>query len=192
MAGLSHYTTSKASTLKYEPVFLNQFEITITPPAAIPVPAGNPSNGNIMLEQVISINGLGVDKNPGEVTQKYKNAKRYYSGAAPTNTYINLDINFEINLDTNNSMYAFKVLRQWSDLIYNPLTGGMGLKVDYTGTILIKVFDKAGNVFRQITCQDVFPMEPIKPMDLDYTGAGTNIYKIQMKWAVDWWNDIWV
>jgi len=192
MAGLSHYSTSKASTLKYEPIFLNQFEVLITPPAAIPVPAGNPGNGNIMLEQVISLSGLGVDKNPGEVTQKYKNAKRYYSGAAPTNTFIDLEIEFEINLDINNSMYAFKVLRQWSDLIYNPLTGGMGLKKDYTGTIVIKAFNKAGDVFRQITCKDAFPMLAIKEMDLNYINGATNIYKIRMKWAVDYWDDIWV
>ena len=163
----------------------------ITPPAAIPVPVGNPGNGNIMLEQVISVGGFAPDINPEEVTQKYKNAKRYYSGAAPKKTYVNLKINFEINLDSNNSMYVFKVLRQWSDLIYNPLTGGMGLKRDYTGTIIVKVFDKAGDVFRQVTCKDAFPMVAIKPMDLDYTN-GTTVYKIEMEWAVDHWDDIWI
>lgn len=190
MAGLSHYNSSKASVEKYEPIFLNQFEVIITPPAAIPVPAGNPGNGNIMLEQVLSVGGFSPDKNPEEITQQYKNAKRYYSGAAPKETFMNLSINFEVNLDKSNSMYAFKVLRQWADLIYNPLTGGMGLKKDCCGTIIIKVFNKAGEVFRQVTCKDAFLMKSINPMDLDYTGTG--IYKMEMEWAVDHWDDIWL
>lgn len=190
MAGLPHFNSSKASTLMFEPIYNNQFEVVITPPAAIPVPAGNPGNGNILLEQVTNITGFGPDKNPGEVSQKYKNAKRYYSGAAPANTYMDLGIGFEVNLDNNNSMYAFKVLREWSDLIYNPLTGAMGLKVNYTGTIVVKVFNKAGDVFRQVTCKDCFPMKAIDPMPLDYTTTG--LYKINMTWAVDVWDDIWI
>ena len=189
MAGLSHFTSAKASTGKYEPLFNNQFEVLITPPSAIPVPAGNPGNGNILLEQVKSVSGLAPDKNPEEVTQKYKNALRYYAGAVPRETTMDLTIDFEINLDSNNSMYVFKVLRQWADLQYNPLTGGMGLKKDYTGTIVVKMFNKAGEVYRQVTCKDVFLMEPINPMQLDYNSK--NVWTISMKWAVDYWDDIW-
>ena len=190
MAGLSHFNSAKASTEKYEPIFNNQFEVFITPPASIPVAAGNPGNGNIIMEHVISVSGFAPDKNPGEVTQKYKNAKRYYAGAAPQATTMNLGINFEVNLDNNNSMYLFKILRQWSDLIYNPLTGAMGLKKDYTGTILIKIFDKSGKVFRQVTCKDAFLMKEIDPMGLDY--RQTQLYKINVTWAVDVWDDIWI
>ena len=191
MAGLSHFITSKASIQKYEPVFQNQFEVIITPPAAIPVPVGIPGNGNILLEQVISLTGFIPDKNPGEAVQKYKNAKRYYAGALPINgTTMDLGISFEVNLDSSNSMYVFKTLRQWSDLIYNPLTGAMGLKKDYTGTIVIKIFDKEGIVFRQVTCKDAFLMKAIDPMALDY--KSTSLYKINVTWAVDYWDDIWI
>ena len=62
MAGLPHYTSSKASVNKFEPVFLNQFEVIITPPAAVVPPQGNPGNGNILLEQVKSVSGLQVDQ----------------------------------------------------------------------------------------------------------------------------------
>jgi len=111
MAGLPHYTSSKASVNKYEPIFLNQFEVTITPPTAIPVQAGNPGAANILLEQVTRVSGLQVDQNAGEITQQYKFAKRYYSGAAPQRTGLDVDIEFEINLNENNSMYVFKTLR---------------------------------------------------------------------------------
>lgn len=190
MAGLPHYTSSKASVNKFEPVFLNQFEVTLTPPAPVGVAAGNPGNGNILLEQVTRVNGLQVDQNPGEITQQYKFAKRYYSGAAPARTGLDVDIEFEINLDDNNSMFVFKTLRQWSDLIYNPLTGAMGLKKDYTGNILINVFNKAGDVFRKINLRDCFPMTPITEMGLNYTQTG--IYKINVTWAVDYFEDIFI
>lgn len=190
MAGLSHYTTSKASVNKYEPIYLNQFEVTITPPTAVVPPVGNPGSGNIMLEQVTRVSGLQVDQNPGEIYQQYKFAKRYYSGAAPTRTGLDCDIEFEINLDENRSMYVFKVLRQWSDLIYNPLTGAMGLKKDYTGNILINVFNKAGEVFRKINLRDCFPMSPITEMSLNYTQ--TSIYKINITWAVDYFDDVFI
>jgi hypothetical protein len=86
-------------------------------------------------------------------------------------------------------MYTFKTLRQWTDLIYNPLTGAMGIKTDYTGTIIISIFNKNGDVFRRITCRDCFPMKAIDPMELDYVN-GTTLYEITMTWAVDYWDDL--
>jgi hypothetical protein len=190
MAGLPHFTSSKASVNKYEPVFLNQFEVSITPPAAIVPPQGVPGSGNILLEQVTSVSGLAVDQNPGETTQQFKFAKRYYAGAAPANTGLDVDITFEINLDDNNSMYVFKTLRQWSDLIYNPITGAMGLKANYTGNLLINVFNKAGDVHRRINLKDCFPSTAITEMALNYTQA--NIYQITTQWAVDYFDDTFV
>lgn len=190
MAGLPHYTSSKASVNKFEPVFLNQFEVTISTPTAIVPPQGNPGSGNILLEQVTKVSGLQVDQNAGEISQQFKFAKRYYAGAAPTKTGLDVDIEFEVNLDDNNSMYVFKVLRQWSDLIYNPLTGAMGLKKDYTGNILINVFNKSGDIFRKINLRDCFPMSPITEMSLNYTQA--SIYKLNVTWAVDYFEDVFI
>jgi hypothetical protein len=190
MAGLPHYTSSKASVNKFEPVFLNQFEVIISPPAAVVPPQGNPGNGNILLEQVKSVSGLQVDQNPGEITQQFKFAKRYYAGPAPANTGLDLSISFEVNLDDNNSMYVFKILRQWSDLIYNPLTGAMGIKTNYTGNILINVFNKSGDVYRRINLRDCFPMTPIDEMALNYVQG--SIYSLTMQWAVDYFDDTFI
>jgi hypothetical protein len=190
MAGLSHFTSAKASINKFEPVYLNQFEVTITPPTAVVPPQGNPGNGNILLEHVKRISGLQVDQNPGEIAQQFKFAKRYYSGAAPVTTGLDLSIDFEVNLDDNNSMYVFKVLRQWSDLIYNPLTGAMGIKANYTGNILINVFNKEGNVFRRINLRDCFPMSPITDMGLNYSQM--SVYSLSLQWAVDYFEDVFI
>ncbi len=182
MAGLSHYQNSLSSINRFEPVYLNQFEVTIIPPAAV---AGGP----ILLQHVTKLSGLALDKVAGPVTQKYKFAKRNYAGAKPENTYMDVSISLNVNLNDDNSMYVFKTLRQWSDLIYNPLTGAMGLKNDYVGTIVINIFNKAGDVYRRITCRDTFLTKPISPMNLNYTS--TDIYKIDdLVWAVDYCEDL--
>ena len=180
MAGLPHYQNSLFGINKYEPVYLNQFEVLITPPAAV-------LGGPILVEQVTSISGLGVDKTPAATQQKYKFAVRNYAGAKPESTVFDLTVNFTVNLNDANSMYVFKTLRQWTDLIYNPLTGAMGLKRDYTGTIVLSVFNKQGDVFRRITCRDCFPISPIGAMEMDY--SGTELYDISLQWAVDYWDD---
>jgi hypothetical protein len=180
MAGLPHYQNSLFGINKYEPVYLNQFEVLITPPAAV-------LGGPILVEQVTSISGLGVDKTPAATQQKYKFAVRNYAGAKPEQTVFDLTVNFTVNLNDANSMYVFKTLRQWTDLIYNPLTGAMGLKRDYTGTIVLSIFNKQGDVFRRITCRDCFPISPIGAMEMDY--SGTELYDISLQWAVDYWDD---
>jgi len=180
MAGLPHYQNSLFGINNYEPVYLNQFEVQITPPAAV-------LGGSILLQQVTGISGLGVDKTPAPTQQKYKFAVRNYAGAKPDSTVFDLTVNFTVNLNDANSMYVFKTLRQWTDLIYNPLTGAMGVKRDYIGTIVISVFNKQGDVFRRITCRDCFPIKPIDAMELDY--AGTDLYDISLTWAVDYWDD---
>ena len=182
MAGLSHFQNSLSAINKFEPVYLNQFEVTIIPPAAV-------AGGEILLQHVTKVSGLSLDKNPGVTSQKYKFAKRNYAGAKPENTFMDVSLSFTVNLNDANSMYVFKTLRQWSDLIYNPLTSAMGIKSDYTGTIVISIFNKQGDVFRRITCKDCFPTKPISPMNLNYTS--TDLYKIDdMTWAVDYWEDL--
>ena len=83
MAGLPHFQNSLYSINKYEPVYLNQFEVTVIPPPAV-------AGGQILLEQIVNVTGLNVDKNPGFVFQKYKFAKRNYAGAKPDTTGLTL------------------------------------------------------------------------------------------------------
>jgi len=190
MAGLPHYTTSKASINKLEPIYMNLWEVNILLPTGVTAPQGVPSSGNILLEQVKSVQGLEPDINPGEVTQQFKNAKRYYAGAAPSKTGFDLRITFEVNLNENNSMYVFKCFRQWADLIYNPLTGAQGLKRDLTGIIIVSMFNKAGDVYRKVTCKDVFISAPLTSMELNYTGS--NLYDLSASFAVDNFEDIFI
>jgi len=180
MAGLPHYQNSLFGINKYEPVYLNQFEVLITPPGPV-------LGGQILVQQVTNLTGLEVDKTPAPIQQRYKFAVRNYAGAKPDQTYFDLVLSFTVNLNDANSMYVFKTLRQWTDLIYNPLTGAMGVKTDYTGTIVISIFNKQGDVFRRITCKDCFPTTPLSVMELAYDSE--TIYEVSMTWAVDYWDD---
>ena len=180
MAGLPHYQNSLFGINKYEPVYLNQFEVLITPPGPV-------LGGQILVQQVTNLSGLEADKTPAPIQQRYKFAVRNYAGAKPDQTYFDLVLSFTVNLNDANSMYVFKTLRQWTDLIYNPLTGAMGVKANYTGTMVISIFNKQGDVFRRITCKDCFPTTPLTVMELDYQAI--DIYNVTMTWAVDYWDD---
>ncbi len=85
MAGLPHFTSSKAAVQLYEPVYLNQFEVIIQPPAGVALEQGN--NGrSLLVENVLSVAGLAVDKNPGIAEQRYKFSKRRYAAGAVDDT----------------------------------------------------------------------------------------------------------
>jgi hypothetical protein len=189
MAGLPHFRNSTASKYNYEPVYLNQFEVIIQPPAGIPLAAQRFKGEGILAQGIKSLSGLAVDIAPSATTdQNYKFATRRYAGGEPSTTDMTVTMEFEVNLNPEtNSMEVYKILRQWSDLIYNPLTGAMGIKKDYVGSMVISIFNKRGDVFRRVNIPSCFLSEAIPAMDLDYEQA--NNYSISLSWICDYWED---
>ena len=182
MAGLPHWDNSRAATNYYEPLFLNQFEVVITPPAIIS------ANVDLLVEHVVSISGLPELTPTGVVEQKYKFASRSFAGAVPEKTTADLDIKFTVNLNEENDMYIYNILRGWADLAYDPLTGRQGLKRDYYGQIYVANFNKAGDIFRQIKAPVVFPTTPITPIESDFTN--NDIYRITgFTLRADYWEE---
>lgn len=181
MAGLPHWDNSKAATNYYEPIFLNQFEVIITPPAVIS------ENVDLLIEHVMSIKGLPELTPTKTVEQTYKFAKRSYAAAVPDNTVADLDIKFSVNLNEDNNMYIYNILRGWADLAYDPLTGRQGLKRDYYGEIYVAIFNKAGDIFREFRFTPVIPREALTQMDLEYTS--TNLYEVTAKFRADAWKE---
>jgi hypothetical protein len=88
-------------------------------------------------------------------------------------------------------MYVFKTLRQWADLVYNPLTGAMGIKSTYANSayMLVNIFNKEGDVFRQLKFYNLFPTSNITPIPLDYSNS-TTAYKISVELRSDYFDDI--
>lgn len=175
--GLPHWDNSQAATNYWEPIFQNQFTVVITPPAVIT------EGVDLLVEQVLTVDGLPEFLTNGTTVQNYKFAKRAYANAAPETTLTNLTMTFEVNLNDDNNMYVYNTLRGWSDLIYDPLTGRQGLKKDYVGQIAIDVFNKAGDIFREYKFPVAFISEPLTPIKLDYTS--NEIYKLSVKFVCD-------
>jgi hypothetical protein len=185
MAGLPHFKNSTAGPGKYEPIYLNQFEVIITPPPAVSGKIG--FGNNLMLEHVLKVNSLPEYAGSGAavVIQNYKFSQRTYAPSKPSQTYHQFTIEFEVNLNNSNDMYIYNALRAWADLIYNPLTGRQGLKTDYAdASIQITQFNRAGLIFRDFMFSPVF-IGPAKMTEtaLDYTSEG--IYKLTAQFTAD-------
>jgi len=171
LLGLPHYRNSRVSMSLAEPLYKNLFTMQITLPQAIGADA---QSTNLLLEEVTSVTGLNTNKVPGAVEQKYKYASRSFAGGKPNETTIDLTINFNLNLtydgeDGTPSNFAVKMLRKWTDLIFDPITGRTGLKKDYVADqAVITMQDRAGTPFWQWICYDIFPTKGIDDVGLTY------------------------
>ena len=186
MANLPHYRNSTAAMNKFEPVYLNLFEVTIQPPAGL-------SNWttSLLMEQVIKVGGLDVDKvPPAGVQQTYKGWTRSYANAKLDQTFVDITLDFEVNLDDTNSMYMYKGLKAWCTRIFDPLTGTMSLKSDYAGgPMTIQAYNRVGKEFRQYTFDVVWPTTNINAIEWDY--ASTDKFTITgFTFRADYWNDV--
>lgn len=149
---LPHYTQSKASINKYEPVYQNLFELTLISPVAI----GGTFDTPLMLQHIESIEGVdGTNPNIDAITQKFKFSDRSFAGM-PAQTYIDLQVVATVNLNRSNEAYVYKQIRDWYKLAYDPITAEMGLKIDYTGSAIVTQYNRKGDIFRKVTFKDVF------------------------------------
>jgi hypothetical protein len=191
MAGLPHFKNSTAGPRRYEPLYLNQFEVIITPPPAVATKIG--FGNNLMLEHVLKVGPLPEYAGSGSavVLQNYKFSQRAYASAKPVQTYHQFNIEFEVNLNENNDMYIYNALRAWADLVYDPLTGRQGLKTTYAGpsnnpaTIQVTQFNRAGSIYREFIFNPVFiGPNKLTETQLDYT-ADNQIYKLTAQFTAD-------
>lgn len=181
MGQLPHYNNSVASSNKFEPVHQNLFEITFLPPTGV---AGAP----ILLEHVLSVGGLdGVNIATEAIQQKYKFSDRSFAGM-PSQTFVDIQVTFSLNLNDTNQMYVYKTLRAWKDKQYDPLTGIMGIKKDYVGTFIVVEFNRPGNIYRKLTFNDAFPSGQITGLDArDYNSSEP--LTIQVTFRSDVWDE---
>lgn len=180
MAGLPHFKNSTAGPGRYEPIYLNQFEVIITPPPAVANYIG--FNNNLTLEHVKTVDKLPeLAGNAGGaiVTQRYKFSERAYASARPSTTLHKFKIDFELNLDDANDNYIYNAFRAWANLIFDPMTGTQGLKRDYAGTtanpavVQITQFNRAGLIFREFVFSPVFlDADKFNELKLDYAAEG--------------------
>tara|TARA_B110000503_G_scaffold143199_1_gene243182 strand:+ start:968 stop:1522 length:555 start_codon:yes stop_codon:yes gene_type:complete len=175
---LPHYTQSRASSQRFEPIQPNLFELTVFSPLG--------DDTGLILEQVISIGGLNA-LNPSidPIQQKYKFADRSFAGM-PGQTFVDLPVNFTLNLNDANENYIYNTFRNWTNLIYDPLTGEMGLKKDYVGSMILVQYNRAGDIYRKITFKDVFPIGQIDFVD-EMNYATQDAVELTMTYRCDHW-----
>lgn len=186
MGLLPHYKNSKAGMEQFEPVYLNLFQVSLIPPPGITV-----WDKELIIENVISVKQMNVEKYPGTIQQTFKGHKRSYAGSLVTETHVDVQIDFEVNVNNDNSMYVYKALRRWSDLVYDPLTGAMTPKLSYASKqslLTVHLYKKNGDIIRTWIYPSVFPSKALTSMDLDY-GQQAN-YKASMTFRSDYWEDI--
>ncbi len=183
MAGLPHYKNAHVAMEKWEPVYLNMFEILLKPPKAV-------DSWEWVMDNVKSIGGMETDKTPdASVTQSYKGASRRFAAGFPESTTVDLTVEFEVNLNESNSMYVYKGLRRWCDIIWDPLTGAMSLKRDYAGgPMTVSIYNRKGDIFRQWIYPVLWPKQSLPAMDLSYEPS--DAWKISMVFAADYWEDM--
>ena len=200
LMGLPHFRSSRVSMSLYEPVYMNLFTVTIQLPDAIQTLLGSSytEETNLVLEGVRKIDGLDTQKVPDAgAKQQYKFATRRFANSGPNETTLDLSLDFEINLRhqvtagvaSSPSMYTLRVLRMWDDLIYDPLTGTQGLKIEYVAPEMeIIMHDKKGNPFWIWKCYHVFPSKKFNPPSPSYDSK--DIYKVTgYGLACDYWDE---
>jgi len=189
LLGLSHFRNSRVSTSQWEPIYQNLFSVQLTAPEGLQ--DRSDERVNTILEGVKSVGTISASKGSPVVEQQYKFAKRSFAGAQPESTTIDLQIQFQLNLsyDTGSPQnYTYNFLRQWVDLVYDPLTGRQGLKREYAaGSMTVTMHDRAGTPFWQFIFYQIFPTSPAPNPTLDYTS--TSLLEGQMTFRADWWDE---
>ena len=183
MAGLPHYDASQASRKMYEPIHKNLFEVTIL------LPAGVADSGNMLIEHVLNVGGLdALNPSIDAIGQKYKFADRSFAGM-PGTTFVDVSLTFSLNLNEANQMYIYKTIQDWYKKMYNPLTGEMGLKKDYTApAIIIVEYNRKGDIYRKITLKDCFLTGTLGgPGEHDYSASDPIQLAVTIR--CDHWNE---
>jgi hypothetical protein len=165
-----------------EPAFLNRFKVYIDLPEAL---RSKYPNREIWIEQVKKISGLETDKHPGTgAEQRFEFAQRRFPKSLPESTTVDLEMEFECNINDQGEFYPYNVFQDWSYSIYDPRTGAMGLKKDVVGSMEVLWFRKDGKVFKKYVFPEIWVSEALNAPELDYTSE--DIFVLSVKFAADY------
>ena len=169
-------------TKPQEPVYLNLFEITFILPTILQAQGRDPI---LMLQQANSVT-LDLTKDIDIKDQRFKYSTRAFV-TVPNQTHIEFDIKFNVNVNDQNSMETWNVLKAWYDLVWNSQNGTLHYKSDIIGTIIVNQHDRKGVVLRRVTFQNA----QIKGIDGISLAWGTNdIWSdVTGKFVADYWID---
>jgi len=186
--GLPHYRNSKISMGNWEPVYLNAYEVSLTPPSKIE----GEFDWEYISETILNVGGLETDQTPeAGVEQRFKGIVRRFASNLPPATQLDLTMEFNVNTNEDNQMVTYNGFRAWCDLVWDPLTGRRSLKKDYIGGPMIVSLHNRDHseVIRQWTMDTVWPSANLPAMELNYED-GAAIYQTAIQLSADYWNDV--
>lgn len=161
-----HYSGSRVNTSLDEPLYLTKFKANIVLPAVLAKKYGS---SNLLLEQMLKIDGLDVDKLPGMQEQKYRFTSRQFMGTI-VDTKVAITMDFEVNVNPETLVpYPYDLLRDWGKIAYDPNTGNQSLKKDYAGSAQIIVQDKIGQTIRAYDIKTMWMITQLPAWSLNYT-----------------------
>jgi len=178
-----HFSGSKTSTSKDEPLFLTKFRATFVLPAPLQAKYG----AEVLSEQLRSVGGLSTDKLPEVVEQFYRAHKRRFLGTV-VETDIDLDLVWEVNVTREGVTYPYNIMRDWCKLGYDPMTGYQTIKEDYTGKLTLEIHNKLGQILKKVYFPIFFPITPPGQFDLEYASEGQ--YELAMTFAGENFTDL--
>lgn len=168
-----HFSGSRVNTSLDEPLYMSKFACNFVLPSVLAEKYGS---SELLLEQMLKIDGLDLDKMPGTVSQKYRYNDRTFLGTI-VDTKVTLSFDFEVNVNPDTLVpYPYDLLRDWCRLCYDPNTGLMTLKKDYVGSATIDVTNKIGQLIKHVDVPIIFPISQLPPWNLNFTSEA--IYKI--------------
>ncbi len=171
-------------TTPQEPVYMNLFEVTFVLPTILQAQGRDPV---LLLQQAKKFNLSVTNKDLATSEQKFKYSSRMFINAGPDKSSVELDLDFNINVNNQGSMETWNTLRAWYDLAWNSQNGYLHYKADTIGTIIVNQHDKKGLVLRRVTFQNSQLLSVSSP-DMDWSGQG--IWEsCTAKFVADYWID---
>ena len=169
-------------TKPQEPVYLNLFEITFILPTILQAQGRDPI---LMLQQANSVT-LDLTKDIDVKDQRFKYSTRAFL-TTPSQTHMEFDIKFNVNVNDQNSMETWNVLKAWYDLVWNSQNGTLHYKSDIIGTIIVNQHDRKGVIIRRVTFQNA----QLRGIDAPSLAWSTNdIWSdVGARFVADYWID---
>jgi hypothetical protein len=182
--GEYHFSGSKVNTSLDEPFHLTKFTAVWTLPDALKKKYGT----DLLTLQLLNAKGFDLGKMPELIEQQYKNVKRSFVGTVEsTGGLLDIETTFEINVDRNNVVYPYNILRDWTKLQYDPETGLQVRKKDHVGTFSLEAFAKDGDILMKFYAPIFFPMTKTAQFDFDYANQAN--YQLPMTWRAENWSN---
>lgn len=188
-----HLNNTYAHNNNADPMFSSIFEVSFTLPAGLKSKFSQLTNreGDIvcLTSQVTQVSGLdALQKTVQAGSQKFYGADMSFLNPTLDNTYAELTVEFNLNLNRSNDAYVLNLFKAWESLGYDLRNGHRSLMADYLADGLkVSEANRDGSVWRSVVFNRV--------MVTSVTGIDTANYtdnearKLTVTFRTDLWDE---